>query len=337
MNTNQLEALQKTLNNSSLEKRSMLLKYVSSLLQQNNSNITAQHIQILGNISESLIDNVDLDTQIQTAEIFAHLKLAPHGLIHKLAHLRIEVAAPVLENSLILSDDDLIEIILKNNAEYLKCIVNRKILSSRTTDSLMDVPDNEILSVLIQNTGASFSHNSFKKLTEIGINNDSIAKSLIDRSDMPYKIAADFMENLGLMGHGKLMEKGEKLRIKFGEQALQAHKLRNQRELFLPLTKTIIDQIGRGEKSLNDSLMTLCELGNHHVLCQVIAAYTQQEEEIITTALGKVNGTHLLKFCNQLELSRETFHAIIKLRTKHRDLPDSQIIHLMRQFDSHTI
>lgn len=337
MNTDQFETLNKKLNNSSPEKRSTLLNYVSGLLQQHNSNITAKHIQILGSITESLIANVDLDTQIQTAEIFAHLKIAPHSLINKLAHLRIEVAAPVLENSLVLTDDDLVEIISKNNAECLRCIVNRKVLSSRTTDSLTHVADNEILSVLIQNTGASFSQDGFKKLAEIGVDDDSIARGLINRSDMPYKIAADFMENLDLVGHGKLMEKSEKLRIKFGSKALQAHKLRNQRELFLPLTKTINNQIGRGEKSLNECLMALCVLGEHHALCQVIAAYTQQEEEIITTAFSNVNGTHLLKFCNQLELSRETFHAIVTLRTKCRDLPNSQAIHLMRQFDSHTV
>ena len=337
MNPDQFETLHKQLNNSSPEKRSMLLNYVSSLFKQHSSKITGQHIQILSNIAENLIDNVDLETQIQTAEIFAHLEIAPHGLVHKLAHQRIEVAAPVLENSPVLTDDDLIEIIFKNNAECLRYIINREIISSRITDNLTDVADNEILSMLIQNTGASFSHDGFKKLAEIGVNDDSIARNLIDRSDMPYKIAADLMENLGLIGHGKLMEKDEKLHIKFGSQALQAHKLRHQRELFLPLTKTIIHQIGRGEKSLDDSLMALCELGEHHALCQIIAAYTQQEEEIITTAFNNVNGTHLLKFCNQLKLSRETFHAIVTLRTKNRDLPDSQAIHLMRQFDSQTV
>lgn len=334
MNTAHLETLQQELNNSTPEKRTKLLHFVSNIYQQRSTSLAEQHIHLLADIAGTLIEDVDLFTLCEAADIFAHLDRTPHSLIRKLAHQRIEVAATVIENSIVLTDSDLVEIIQTNGSEHLSHILKRDTLSSRVTDFLIEDSDQVTLETLVKKTGAFFSENGFIQLTEMSINNDEIAKALIVRPDIPYEIANQLLENHDLMGSGKLMEKGEKLRIKFGSQALNAHKMRNQRALFLPLAKTHISQIENGETTLNASLIELSTQGNVQALCQVISAFAQTPEGVITEAFFNVSGTHIIQISIKLNLSRDAFLAIITLRTKRRNLPNSQIFYLMQQFDS---
>lgn len=331
-----LEILQQKLIASSPEKRTKLLNFVSQACRKSSSSINEQHMQMLAGITEALIESVDEDALMEAADTFAHIKNTPHSLIDKLARQNIQIAASVIENSTVLTDDDLVEIILGNGSEHHKHIVKRKAISSRVTDCLTEIADEEILEALLQNTGASFSEYGYRRLANAGLENDSIIGSLIARPDMPQDIANKLLEKLDVTGSGKLMEKDEKLRIKFGAQAIDAHNMRSQRDLYLPLAKTHISQISNGERSLDDCIVDLCTQGEDQALCQVIAAFTKVTESVIIAAFRNVSGAHILQYCKTMGVARETFQAIVTLRTKSGNLPDSQIFYLMRQFDAMT-
>lgn len=334
MKTANLEILQQSFSKSSPEKRAKLLNFVSGICRGSSSSISEQQMQMLANIAETLIENTDHDALIEAADIFAHIKTTPHSLIYKLAHQECDVAASILENSTVLTDDDLIEIISENGAGYQNHIVKRKVLSIHVTDCLVNKAAQETLEMLLNNNGASFSKNSYTKLAKIGLDNETIAGSIISRPDMPHDIVNKLIEKLDLTGSGKLSEEGEKLRIKFGTQAMEAHKMRSQRELFLPIAKNHIKQISSGKRTIDDCIIDLCKQGHDQALCQVIASFTKTTEAIITAAFNNVSGIHILQYSKALGITREAFLAIATLRTKRRDLPNSQIFYLMRQFDT---
>lgn len=334
MRTADLNALQQMLEESAPEKRTQLLSFVSDTCRRNGTLMAEQPMQVLANFAISLVERVDIDVLREASVVFSHLKHAPHELIHKLANQQIDVAAPVLQNSIVLKDDDLIDIIQKHGHDHHFFIAQRPLISSPVTDHLIISANPVTALTVVKNPGAAFSKLGFERLAASGIQNEILAEALIVRPDMPEEIATPLLDSFGITKAGKLIDKGKKANIKFGPEAINAHKIRCQRALFLPLAKTYIDQIGSGEKTLDNGVMELCEQKLEHVLCQVLASFAQAAENEVSAAFSNISGTRFVQLCKKLKLSHDAFHAAAILRTQQAHLPNSQIFYLMKQYDS---
>lgn len=210
--------------------------------------MTGQHMLLLAQLAENLIERVDAEVLNRAAEVFARLPLTPHSLIVKLANNEIEAAAPVLRHSVVLKDADLIEVIGNKESPHHRTVALRQTLNSPVTDRLIETSDQPTLMNVTQNRGAAFSQKGFRELTAIGLENRTLAEALSLRPDMPEEMAVAFLKKLGLLKPGKRPQNGPVTEITFGPPARRGTKCGRNARSFCPRRKHISRSSDAGRK-----------------------------------------------------------------------------------------
>lgn len=102
------------------------------------------------------------------SEAVKDLKDFDHEVVRRLAgDLELMVAGPVLENSPVLTDDDLLEIIADNPIEgALQCISRRQYVDRRVTDAIVASREIEAITSLLHNAHAQIQESTLDQLIE---------------------------------------------------------------------------------------------------------------------------------------------------------------------------
>lgn len=154
-----------------------------------------------------LADIVETEARVHVAKLLAPLERAPGSVVVKLANDVIEVAAPLLEFSTVLSDDDLIEIAEHQSEAHRVAIAGRKGLTGRVGEAIAAFGSEPSLTRLLRNEQATLSHRAVEKIAERALENQSFAQLLRSRTDIDWaevraevsSVGARALEGLGLL------------------------------------------------------------------------------------------------------------------------------------------
>lgn len=115
---------------------------------------------------------------------------APRDIILKLANDEYDIASKVLENSLVLTDDDL-QAIIKSTKEALSLcsIARRKNLSERIASDLVQTKDAKVVSNLFANHSAKLSSDIIEKGLPIVLGSVNSIELLVQHGNLPPLIA----------------------------------------------------------------------------------------------------------------------------------------------------
>ena len=156
-------------------------------------------------LSESLQYSVDL----------------PHDVAKKLADDIEDVALPILKNSQVLTDEDLVEIVKSSDSTKQVAIAQREGVSSHVSEALIETDNKEVVQNVIKNNTANISENSFQHVFDkfsqdqdiqgqlvkrktlplsvtdklISVVSDSLKKQLVDKHNVTSKIVDDVIRN----------------------------------------------------------------------------------------------------------------------------------------------
>ena len=329
-----LAALKNDLTDCSPAKQRKLIRFVSSTCKNSSALFGAQQLSTLAELVEPLIDSSDdHEAIIDAANTFAKLDFSPRSLILKLAHKEIDIAAPVLEHSIILNDEDLIDIMGKYDSSYCKFIARRAELTSSVTDTLILNADMKTLVSAINNPGANFSSDGFKELATIGSVDQNFGQALFKRSDMPTSLAESVGINLGI-DETLLPTISQKPKVNIHAAAPSKAKARREQSLYLPKAQACIDHLNKGVSTLDECILELAQSNSYQETCQVLAFVKQQAETKISAIFNKMNGMQFIQLCNGLKLSEGAFAAVAELRVNNTRLSSSQIPIMIQQYQN---
>ncbi len=126
--------------------------------------------------------------EIEVAEAVAAGPEVPPEIVRRLAHDVIEVAEPVLRQSPLLSDEELIEIVRTNAMQYALAVAGRSRLSEAVSEVLVDTGDVPVVARLVGNPGARLSQETLRRVTaEFGAD-PSVQKGLVRRPELPFDL-----------------------------------------------------------------------------------------------------------------------------------------------------
>ena len=145
------------------------------------NNEVAQFGDIMGQIAYDL----EMSVRQHLAEQLAGVDSAPHGLVTKLANDEIEVARPVLQESGMLRDEDLLEIVRIRSQEHLLTVSVRENVSERVSDGLVAKGNDAVLCSLASNKGAQLSRAAMETMMSRAEANEALHEPLVMRSDVP--------------------------------------------------------------------------------------------------------------------------------------------------------
>ena len=169
--------------------RKSLVNAVSDLFFNNTDVLSDREKALMTDILRQIIHDVEMSVRRELAERLSDASQAPHELILALANDEIEVAHPLLIQSDILHDFDLVEIIHHRTLEHQLAIAMRKTLTESVTDALVETGNEDVIAKMIENPNARISKGTMEYLVDQSKRVDTYQNPLLKRPDLEPDLA----------------------------------------------------------------------------------------------------------------------------------------------------
>ena len=172
----------------SAEDREKLAKSISSLLQ---ADLSKGELYLAQDILLHLLREAETDLRQTLALHLSVEPKCPKALIDYLIfECPLSVSEPVLKNSPVLVDDDLIEIDKRfETPEYWRAIASREQVSKNLALFLIGTDDDKVYDILVRNLGTEFCSLCMNWLTGIAMNMPPLQEPLLQRKEITAEMA----------------------------------------------------------------------------------------------------------------------------------------------------
>ncbi len=191
-------------------RREELARHVATLFALTSDRCSDEQVEIYDSVLLRLVDMVETEVRKHVAEQLATLQRGPGQTLRRLAEDDIEIAEPVLINSCVLSEDDLIRIANMKDAPHLIAIAQREVLSVDLTDVLVNRGDLHVRLKVAGNDGAMLSPASFTKLVGDAASDADMQMTLSERCDLTDKHIRELVVVVGEDVRQKLKARGRR-------------------------------------------------------------------------------------------------------------------------------
>lgn len=132
-----------------------------------------------------LVHDVAVHVRLALSSALCDLPDAPHDIVLELAHDIDEVAQPVIENSTVLTDEDLVELVLSGSPARQRLIAGRPDLGAGACDAIAWAGDRSAVIVLVANEGAIIRPEILEKIVERYPDDEGVFDPMASRNDLP--------------------------------------------------------------------------------------------------------------------------------------------------------
>jgi uncharacterized protein (DUF2336 family) len=169
--------------------RSQLVSAIGDLMGDHGRVLTLQERSLINDILKRLIQDVARPVRKALAEKLSASPHAPREVAAILANDEFDIASPILLNSILLEDDDLMEIVRHRTISHRLAIAMRRSLSERVCEELVATNSIDVIKALLENHGATISQATMTYLVDQSKTVDVYQEPLLRRSDLPPDLA----------------------------------------------------------------------------------------------------------------------------------------------------
>jgi uncharacterized protein (DUF2336 family) len=162
--------------------RAQLLASVIDLCNQADAAGALDHRttdRLLCSVLLQLTGQVERDIRILLSNRLATAPWAPAALINVLALDDIEIARPVIASSPVLTDADLVQILLKATIEHQIAVASRPALSAEVVHAVLARKEPVVWAALARNETADIDHDGLEQLVEAASEEPPIGEALV--------------------------------------------------------------------------------------------------------------------------------------------------------------
>src|ERR1700675_1875401 len=182
-----LKQLEESISQGSDESLTRALWHATDLLIAGQ--YSEKDIWIFGEVIERLAREITTAARAELARRLAHSKNAAVNFINQLANDNsIDVAGPMLRHSERLDVRILVSVARSKSQQHLLAISNRNSVAEPGTDVLVVTGNQDVITSLVKNAGARFSHFGFLRLIERSEHDSILIETLGNRVDIPRHI-----------------------------------------------------------------------------------------------------------------------------------------------------
>ena len=164
--------------------RRQLAKRLSDVICIPASQLTPQERHMAGDVLVELLRDTDKDLRKSVAKRLVMLNEAPRTILVILAKDDIEVAQPVLEEAMGLTDSDLIQIAKKVSGAHRKLLAKRRKISDSVVDVLVEFLEEDVVETLLKNKGAEFSETALQRILTVSRSHQAYVGLLAKRVEL---------------------------------------------------------------------------------------------------------------------------------------------------------
>jgi len=328
--------LESTFASGSPEKQLEILRHVTDLFMVGAKGYSDEQIDLFDSVISRLADRIEVRARVELATRLAPVENAPPITIRQLARDdAIEVAEPVLRQSLRLTEQDLIELAGDNRQERLLAISKRASLSENVSDVLVTRGNREVILSVARNEGARFSDSGYSALVYKSIYDDVLAVCVGLRKDIPpehfqmliSKASRVVFEKLVAASPESAREVQDVLTGITGQEVAPAAG-RNDDETKLG----ILQRSGRTPDAM---ILEFATANRHEDTIAALAALCRAPRELVASVMADRRGDNdfLLLLARAAGLSWPTTRQICIMRRGPTGLPQQEIETARRSFE----
>ena len=189
--------LETTLTHGSDSQRFTILRRMTDLFLAGKDIYTDEHVAVFDGLIGRLIEKIEHQALVELSGKLAPVDRAPLNVTRRLSRDDdIAVSGPILEQSSVLTDQDLVEIARTKSQAHLSAIAGRKRIGEPVTDVLIDLGNSEVARKVTSNSGARFSRFGMTTAVRRAEQDEALAIAVADRMDVP----PDLLDTLVICG-----------------------------------------------------------------------------------------------------------------------------------------
>src|SRR5215475_12544561 len=323
---------------------------VTDLFLVSASQFSGEQIKLFDNVLERLVKAIeqraiaDIAARMALAEMSAQLApiaQAPPSVIRQLANNdEITIAAPVLQESARLGDDDLIEIAQTKSEQHLLAVSARWWLKEVVTDALISRRYPSVSRRVVCNPGARVSAGGFAIIVAQAETNPEIAVDAGIRVDIPSDLRRQLLKKATEAVRKKLLSRApphlfEEIRTAITTAAASADREMSKVRDFTAATRYVTRLTEKGE--LNEAtLAVFARQRKYEETVVALAALSQSTIDVIRPLMQSLRDDGLLVACKAAKLSWETVAAVLECRYSTGSLSAAQLATAKTHFASIT-
>jgi uncharacterized protein (DUF2336 family) len=299
-------------------RRARMLAQVAAFFLTQADRLTPEQLGIFDEVLARLMQRADARSLSALSTALAGLKSAPPETIRRLAlHEDPTVAIPVLERSVAIFDDELIEIASNRGQPHLMAIAKRERLSEAVTDTVLRHSGKDATRALARNTGARFSRQGYKVLLEIAARDETVSEAVGQHADLPVETLQCLLAKTTPVVRARLLKASApavRERVQAALNALPAPTDQKTPEDDLAEARAAIVALNKVGQ-LNDSSVNRFAIRREYP--NVIAALVLLSGaaiEIIAPLMNEESGRGLIIACRASRLNWQTTLAVLNNR-----------------------
>lgn len=180
-----LRDLEATMSRGSGDEHAQILMRLTDLFVSTAAAMGDDQISVFDVVIGRLARTIETRARVELSERLSVVPNAPGGVVRQLALDEIAVARPVLVNSPLLSDQDLVAISAAKGRDHMLAISERKDLGEPATDFLILRGGRVVTHAVAANQTARFSRHGMGVLVMRAVQDDGLQATLGTRSDVP--------------------------------------------------------------------------------------------------------------------------------------------------------
>ncbi len=315
-NRTRLEQLVDLAGEKSSDRRRELLREITDVFLTEPENLNATESQYFGEIMGKVAYDLESEVRVELANRLASEAAAPPELVRQLANDEIQVAQPVLAQSPVLGEDDLIEIAASKSQEHLFAITKRPHISEKLSDVLVDKGDDRVVHGLVKNQNAKIGEATMGKVVARAEGSELLHKPLIDRPDLPADMMKEMLSYVSESLKNEILEQtnhvnSDKLKEIISDVETSIEERANANKDVRSKPEFLIDQLMRSG-DLNEA--KLCELARQKMVPEYICALARLADIDMATAKRAIldrSGEGLAIICKACGFEQSTYSATI--------------------------
>jgi hypothetical protein len=297
----------------------------------------AQYDEVLCQLAEL----VEVEARTHVAKLLAPLERAPGNVVAKLANDEIQVAAPLLEFSNVLSDDDLIDIVANQSEAHRVAIAGRNSVPERVGDAIVEHGAGPSVVRLVRNAQAELGKDALHKLVERASTDTELATDLRGRGDIDWD---SMRSEIGVAGQKVLDTLGAHVRPLDPVTADKVNqvvynRMRNRAGFSAQEWKVAFNQV----KAMSDrrqlderALMRFARFGYGHHSAAALTVLLEVSPEVFVKWLAMQDYVATTVALRALDLKPDLFEALIATMP-WRDLPtDADRTNVRKRYEALT-
>ena len=304
----------------SAESRNTLAATIADLFERKEKTLTDRERALMFDILHNVVREVELAIRRKLSERIANFKDVPLDLAKILVNDEIEVAYPLLSQSKVLRDMDLIEVIRHRTLEHQLAVAIRERVSEKVSDALVETGEESVIRTLLKNSGAEISNKTMAYLVEQSRRVDSFREPIVHREDLDPKLAKRMflwvsaaMRQFIIQNYKLDDATVDDLLEEVARETVQAH-AGERASSSSELAKSLEEE---GMVS-NTMLVRALKQGEIPLFVSLFCRRSQLRETLVLRILFEPGGEGLAIACKALDVDEEDFREIFTLSRNAR-------------------